>query len=103
KLIIQFLFLRITQHSICLRDLFKFLLCFRVPRIHIRMIFFRKFPICFFNRCRVCPLGQSQHFIIISLHSHIHHPLISSTNCPSAVQLSCACPLSITRPRVHPG
>lgn len=76
ELIIQLLLLRIAQHIICLSDLLELSLCFRIIRIHIRVVFLRKLPVCFFDRRRVCPLRQTEHFVIISFHCHIYHPLI---------------------------
>ena len=48
KLIIKFLFLRITQDIISFSDLFKFLFSFFITGIRIRVILFSKLSVGFF-------------------------------------------------------
>ena len=54
KLVILFSLLRVAQYCICFRCFLKFLFCFFIPRVHIRMIFFGKDTICFFYCCVIC-------------------------------------------------
>ena len=70
--VIYFLFLRIVQYGIRLVNLLEHFFRLRIPLIHIRMVFFREFPVCPFNLLLSRPPGQAEHLIIISLHgSHL--------------------------------
>ena len=69
-LIIQRFLFRIAQYTIRLCNLLKALLRRRIILIHIRMIFFCKFSICFFNRIGIGAFGNAEHFVIISLCCH---------------------------------
>ena len=74
KLIILPSLVRITQHRIGFRRLFKFCLCFLVPGIHIRMIFFGQLTVRFLQRILIRPSVHPEDFIIITLFSHICSP-----------------------------
>ena len=64
--IIPSLFLRITQDFISFSSFFKFLLCFLISRILIRVKFNRFFSICFLDCRLICRFVNPQYFVIIS-------------------------------------
>ncbi len=59
-------FVGIRQYGVRLIDLLESLLGFLVAGIHIRMIFFRKRPICFFYFIVRSVFGNAKDFIIVS-------------------------------------
>ena len=70
KLIIQFLFFRITQHIIGFRCFLELLFRLCISGIGIRVVFLGQFTICSFDRSLVCTPADSKNIIIISFCRH---------------------------------
>ena len=68
ELVIHLSLLFIAKDIICLCYFFKFLLCLRIPRICIRVIFLCKLSVCFLDLRFICISADAQHIIIISLY-----------------------------------
>ena len=66
-LIILTSLLGITQHGISLGSFFKFLFCLLVSGVHVGMVFFRQYPVCFFNCSIICILIYTEDLVIVSL------------------------------------
>ena len=65
ELVVISAFFRITQNFISNRDFFELLLCLFVPRIPVRMILDRKFPVRFLDLLIRCGFGNAKGCIII--------------------------------------
>ena len=67
ELVILLALLRIAEHAVSLRCLFKFGLCLLVSGIGIRMIFFGELSVCLFQGIVIRVFGNAQNLIVISL------------------------------------
>ena len=77
---------RIAQYAVRLCRLFKFCFCFFIPWVHIRMILFRQFPVCFFQGRIISSALYTQNLIIISFLCHFLSPYRNASY-PWGIQL----------------
>ena len=66
-LIILASLLGITQHGISLGSFFKLLFCLLVSGVHVGMVFFRQYAVCFFDCSVICILIYTEDLVIVSL------------------------------------
>ena len=66
-LIILTSLLGITQHGISLGSFFKLLFCLLVSGVHVGMVFFRQYTVCFFDCSIICILIYTEDLVIVSL------------------------------------
>ena len=70
-LVIELFLLCITKYIICFGYFLKILLCLFIPRIYVRMIFFGKLTVCFFDLLLIRSFPDTKDIVIISF---LHDP-----------------------------